>query len=508
MKNKSSKFSNINDASNKVIEEVFGFLRNKKEEEPGYVYEDDFIVIDTSHRLIFKNSKSTIEKLKPNYGAWTEIDWRSSNFNWMVNSKFSCKLAEIKGRGDSREVYRFDKCIWGSGTFEGNKFLSGDFKGGGFMGQFGPNSSWETNPERFIQGTTKEVGKILGLKDISDYSKTGDFNFNMIAIVPGNKLTVTLESGIVHQIIVTKRLDDKSSLFSYKVVNGESDGSAQVVNISWRDIRASKGEGQYGFKDNTVFTSSKVPAMLTDMMNLSFNSKVVKVEVGASKSFEKPQYSEKEKSNEEIGKVQKSFDLVDVDFLGIDEVPNQKFISIPGKKGKFKNTRAKAFFGFNSPEQLKGFENTVKNIKNTVLRRDLNFLRSYLDNEIVSGVPSTFPYLASVVGVDKDSLDKFDENGIGSLNRIESFVRDFIDAMVMRARKGDKVFDIPNKEAKELAKDRLKAYLGMEVENTEEEGEVEPKPEVEPKVREPKFENSKIDGSIILERFKKIIDNL
>jgi hypothetical protein len=507
MDKQSKKLQALKEESDKIFQEALSDYKlqspfKKKEQPAQALYEDDVIVINSKHKIMFLDSKSRINNPKPNYGAWTKIDWSSDNFNWMIDAKFIAEVAQLDGKGSERQVVRFEKCDWKSGDFRGGKFIRGVFNGGTFVGQFGPGSKWNTSPFNFIDGTTKEKETILGIPNITNLNKE-KFSFNIIAVTPGNKIKIDLEDGTTHLISVVKRLDGVNSIFSYDVINGAT-GEKNRVNLRWAQLR---GQNSSNFKANTMFTSTYVPEVMTQNFKLPFESKVVKVEVDIDVDFKDVQWSDKGKGSEELATSQETYDLVNSPLFGVKDIPGQP-ITIPGKSGQYKNNVGRVFFNFRNNDQLKGFQNTVKNLESKVLRADLIELKSKLKNGIIDGAPAQYPYLAALIGPASEEKAgvELDPNFQGSLSRIESMLRDFVDTMVLRVKKKDKVYDVENEKVKEMVKKGLKVFLGLEEPDV-----VKPKKVKAPKATAPAKKVKKVklgESGDIREAIRKIIENM
>lgn len=458
MNEQEKNFKILKEDANQIFQEAFGNLFNKKLEEPKFLYKDDVVVVAPNHNIHFPNTGSLIIKPLPNYGVWTNIDWTNNNFSWMHSSDFEVKTAEIKGKGKGREVISFKDCIFGSGNFRGGKFIGGKFGGSSFVGQFGPGAKWLTTPFAFVDGTIKEGETFLGQKNINSFNQN-IFDFNITRVVPGSKIVITMQNGIFHEIDVIKRLDVNNSNFQFKIKDGNTNKVFKLI-VKWAYLR---GNSKEDFENNTVFNNYQAPKLFVDKFNLQFNSPIAKVIITEGTSYEEEivqKADNKKMSPEGLASHQESFDLINAPFFGISNIPSQP-IYIAGKPGQYKNNIGKVFFNFRDNNQLNGYDNTVKNIENKILRADLNHLKSYLNNGIIDGAPSQYPYLASLIGpISKEkSNTNLDKNFNDSLARIESMLRDFVDAMVLRVRKKNGVHDISNDKIKQLAKDGIKQFL-------------------------------------------------
>jgi len=465
MEEQSNKLQNLRESANQAFEEVFSNPFKKKETGSSEaLYHDDVIVISPDHKIIFPNTKSMIANPLPNYGAWTKLDWSNKNINWLSNSTFKADAIQIEGKGSSRAITSVKNCLFESGNFRGGKFIRGKFAGDSFVGQFGPGAEWLTTPFAFVDGTTKESETILGQKNMKIFNQN-KFEFNIIRVLPGSKITIQLKDGTVHEIAVIKRLDDKNSIFQFQVKNGITKEVFKLA-VKWPYLRGNtKGE----FVSNTVFSNTQIPVLFKEKFKLDFTSSVIKVVVDENTSYEPEVVTaggEKEMSPEELAAHQESFELIKAPLFGIKDIPGQP-IAIKGKRGQYKNNLGKVFFNFTNNDQLKGYKDTVKNLENKILRADLTTLKSALKNNVLDGAPAKYPYLSNLIGPASKEKEKsvLDQNLDGSMFRIESMLKNFVDTMVLKVRKKDGIHDVSNDEVKNMAKSGIKRFLGIEDEN-------------------------------------------
>jgi len=473
MDEQSNKLQNLRENANKVFEEAFTNPFKKKEEGGAEaLYYDDVIVISPDHKIYFPNTKSSISNPLPNYGAWTKLDWSNKDIDWISKSAFKAAAAQIEGQGNSRKIVAVKDCLFESGNFRGGKFIRGKFAGDSFVGQFGPGAEWLTTPFAFVDGTTKETETILGLKNMSVFNQN-KFNINIIRVTPGNKISIQLKDGTVHEISVIKRLDDKNSMFQFKVKNGITKEVFKLT-VKWAYLR---GNTKEEFDNNTVFSNVQIPVLFKEKFKLEFTSEVVKVVVEENTSYEPEVINpggEKEKTPEELAAHQEFFDLAKAPLFGIKEIPGQP-IAIQGKRGQYKNNVGRVFFNFINNDQLQGYKDTVSNIEKKVLRADLIGLKSALKNNVIDGAPAQYPYLASLIGASKNPKLELDQNLKGSMFRIESMLKNFVDTMVLKVKKKDGVHDVSNDKVKEMAKSGIKRFLGIEPEEKATTAAVAPK---------------------------------
>jgi hypothetical protein len=451
MQEQSKKLSELKEQANNVFHEaLFSNPFAKKKEPTGPVFEDEVIVVNRSHSILFKQTGSIIVNPLPNYGVWVEVDWSSPEFSWLSNAEFKASSAEILGKGSSRKISKIKECDWVSGDFRGGKFIRGVFNGGTFLGEFGPGSTWSTNQANFIDGRTYETETILGLPNLTNLRKD-KFSFNFISVPPAHNITIELESGLVHVISVIKRLDSKSSTFSYNVTNGVTN-ETKSVNLRWGQLR---GQNQSEFKSNTVFTTTSIPNIFTDIFGLTFDSPIKMLTVDVNTNFEAPKWSEKEETPKELATKQFVYELDKMPFLKIKQIP---------RSAKSSDSQNQLFFNFPASEDKKGFESVVNFINKGWLDSYVKSIRKAMDNGIVSGAPSNMPYLANLIGKQENiSSENIDKNIYNSLLGLDMFLKYFVNNMVLRAKQSGPnraIYDIDDEVGKKFIKDTILSMLG------------------------------------------------
>ncbi len=455
MNNQSKKLQNLRENSEAIFQELFG-LGKKKAPENGPVYRDDEIYIDGLHRMIFPKTNSTIEKPLPNYGEWTQLDWRSEDLNWLVNSNFQAKSASINR---NEKIEQFRDCIWAKGDFRGGKFIGGQFNGGTFVGQFGPGAKWNVSPFNFIDGTTKETETILGLPNISNLRKD-KFKFNIIAVTPGNDITINLVNGITHKISVLKRLDARNSVFSYEVTNG-ANKEKKPVNLKWSQLR---GQNATEFQSNTVFATNAIPGVFTKFFMLPFESPIKDIEIDSSQSFEQPKWTEKEETPADLSKKQVSYELSRLP-LGITSIP---------RKGEGKETTGSVYFNFPSATEQAGFNEVVKALDKNWLNAYIKKVKAALDNGVITEIPAQYPYLANLMKSDivaeaaklQAAAPLIDQDTQNALLGIENFLKYFVGTMVRRFRKSGAekgLYDVEDTVGRNAIKSKIKSLLSSSI---------------------------------------------
>lgn len=451
MQEQSKKLNQLMDDVNKTINEaLFKNPFAKKKEPTGPVFEDDVIVINRSHNLLFKRTGSIIKNPLPNYGVWVEIDWSNPEFNWLSTAEFKASSAEIEGKGDSRKISKIKDCDWVSGDFRGGRFIRGAFNGGTFQGEFGPGATWVTNPFNFIDGRTYETETILGLPNVTNLRKN-KFAFNFISVPTAHNITIELESGIVHVISVIKRLDSKSSLFSYNVTNGETK-ETKPVNLRWGQLR---GQNSTEFKSNTMFTTTSIPNVFTDIFGLTFDSPIKMVTVDIDTNFEAPKWSKKEETPKELATKQFSYDLIKMPILKMNQIP---------RSSKSPDNPGQLFFNFPSSADKKGFDSVVDFLNKGWLDSYVKNIKRAIDTGIINGAPSNIPFAAALIGKqDGINSENIDKNVYNSLVGLDMFLKYFVNNMVLRARKSGPnkaIYDIDDEIGKKFIKDKILSLLG------------------------------------------------
>lgn len=451
MQEQSKKLNQLMDDVNKTINEtLFKNPFAKKKEPTGPVFEDDVIVINRSLSLLFKQTGSIIQNPLPNYGVWVEIDWSNPEFNWISEAKFNAESVEIEGRGGDRKIKSVKDCEWISGDFEDARFVRSKFKGGTFRGVLAPGSSWETSPFNFKDGTTYESKSILGIPNLTNLRKNR-FAFNFISVPTAHNITIELENGIVHVISVIKRLDSKSSLFSYNVTNGETK-ETKPVNLRWGQLR---GQNSSEFKSNTMFTTTSIPNVFTDIFGLTFNSPIKMVTVDINTNFEAPKWSEKEETPKELATKQFSYDLIKMPILKMNQIP---------RSSKSPDNPGQLFFNFPSSADKKGFDSVVDFLNKGWLDSYVKNIKRAIDAGIINGAPSNMPFAAALIGKqDGINSENIDKNVYNSLVGLDMFLKYFVNNMVLRARQSGPnkaIYDIDDEIGKKFIKDKILSLIG------------------------------------------------
>jgi len=471
MNNQSKNLQNLRESSDAIFQEIFGYKLQspivKKGPEEDF-HKDSVITMDGSHKVTFNNTKSTITHPLPNYGEWKHIDWSDNNINWLSKAYFNANAVEIK---DNKVVSMqgMKEPINYNGPFMGGKFLSGTFEDGVFKGQFGPGSVWKASPVAFIDGTIYEEGTILGQENIDSLNQN-KFSFSIIRITPGSKLSIQMQDGTSHEIIVLKRLDDKNSLFKFRVKNGQT-GKVVDYPVTWKTLR-NLGDGQksdnQGFINMTVFSNSKIPLLFSDIFKLSFNSPIVKVVVGPSEvESETVIEKEREDTPADLSKKQVSYELSKLP-LGIPSIPRQ---------GEGKNTIGSVYFNFPSAVEQSGFNEVVKALEKNWLNAYIKKLKAAFDNGVIKEIPAQYPYLANLmksgVVAEAPQIKKaapiqmatplIDHDTQNAMLGIENFLKYFVGTMVRRVRKtgAEKgLYDVEDTIGKEMIKNQIKSLIG------------------------------------------------
>jgi len=407
MKDHSKKLNEIKESNESVFGELFGF--GKKEEEKEALFKNNFISIDSDDVVTFNKTKSVIKNPLPNYAHWKHIDWSDDNLNWMLDAIFKAEGVELK----DNKVISVQDAMWFSGKFRGGKFVRGEFlnkdvdDNNSFVGQFGPGAKWKANPFLFKDGTTMETETILGLQDITNINKS-KFNFNIISIPPGNKISIKTQDGKSNEIHVLKRIDSENSNFKYKIKFADSE-QMYPIEISWRFLRGnSKGE----LYNRTTFSNLQIPTLFEEKFNLEINSPIAEVSITPSTEVDnKIKRPEKDKTQEELATTQQHYDLSKVPFLGIQKLGGGYWNDAKPSM-KVPNNVGRVYLHAPNNEYLKQFENVVKNLDKQVLKSDFSQLRSYLANKIITGAPAGYVWLTALIGKDTSGNAVEDKNFI------------------------------------------------------------------------------------------------
>lgn len=451
MQEQTKKLNQLMDDVNKTINEaLFKNPFAKKKEPTGPVFEDDEIVVNKSLNLLFKKTGSIIQKPLPSYGVWVEIDWASPEFNWISKAKFNAESVEIEGHGNDRKIKSVKDCDWISGDFRNARFVRSNFKGGSFIGVIGPGSSWQTSPFNFIDGTTYETETILGLPNLTNLRKN-KFAFNFISVPTAHNITIELDNGIVHVISVVKRLDSDSSLFSYSVTNGVTK-ETKPVNLRWGQLR---GQNSSEFKSNTMFTTTFIPNVFTDIFGLTFDNPIKMVTVDINTNFEAPKWSEKEETPKELATKQFSYDLIKMPILKMNQIP---------RSSKSPDNPRQLFFNFPSNEDKKGFDNVIDFLNKGWLDSYIKNIKRGIDAGIISGAPSNLHFAAALIGKqDGINSENIDKNIYNSLVGLDMFLKYFVNNMVLRVRRSGPnraIYDIDDEVGKKFIKDKILSLIG------------------------------------------------
>ncbi len=490
MKDYSKNLKGIKESTDSVFEGVLGYKAGKIAPDKGWnkqvstgnlkdglLFKNEFLEVNPDESVTFTTNGSTVEKVVTGWSSLTGIDYGDENYRWLVddNTKFKCQSMSVRNGAIS-----FLRGEWNGGEFRGQRMYSTKFNRGFFSGKKFEAGQWNVHPFNFIRGAWDVDGSILGMNDIESLNQD-KFKFNIIAVKPGNKISLQTQDGKLHEVTILKRLDSKSSDFSFKV-KGADDESAIPVNVKWSRIRgASKEE----LIQNTLLSNSSAPKIFTDIFGLELSSPIIKVSVGTSTEYadEKIQRPEKEKSEEELATTQQSYDLMNAPFIGVKSLPDAPYWN---EKGVLvKNNIGRVYFNAPDASYLKQFTNVTKNLDNKVIESDFRKLKSWLDAKAITGAPEGYPWLANLIGEDTTGRKIEDERFIGSLNRIEAFLRYFVDIIVQYAGKKKRekgAASVSDDEMKELIKKNLRNYLGVNVAEQPQNSE-EPK---EPKKNKPK----------------------
>jgi len=469
MKDYSKKLHNLKENSESVFEGILGYKAGKNAVKGdknwnqqistsnltnGFLFENDYLQVNPDESIVFKKEGSTIEKVSSGWDSLTKLNFGDENYNWLAIGKFNCESINV-----NKGVISFVRGDWNGGLFRGNMYES-NFNGGYFDGRLFKSGNWRVNPFRFVNGKISTPGSILGIRDITNLNQN-KFNFNIISVTPGNKISIQMQDGKTHEITISKRLDSKDSNFIFNIKNAAVEQST-TVNVKWSQIH---GNSESDFTKNTAFSNSHIPELFTNLFKLQFAAPITKVVVTDSTDFTKGvdwNEAEQEKTEQELAVTQQQCDLNKAPFLGIKKLGGEYW----NEKGILvKNNVGRVYFHASNNEYLKQFESVVKNLDNNIISSDFSQLRANLANKVITGAPKGYPWLANLIGVDTSGNQVEDKNFAGSLDRIEAFLKYFVATIVKYAgkskrEKGDT--NVPNTEIQELIKTNLKNYLGIE----------------------------------------------
>jgi len=456
MKDHSKKLNEIKESNESVFEGIFGF--GKKEQPESVSSGDGFVekIAEGKYRM----GKSIITGLRnATESGIMNYRWDDSKLNWLLD----CEFEGVLNLDLRNEVLNAFAGIWKSGVFRGSTFSNSStslFEGGefGVSGNIKPRfvpsyDRWKASPVDFADGTIlRETGGILGIENAPNGPITGEIN--IISILPGRSMSIKLRSNVVHKINFLKRIDSVSSDFVVEIENGETNKKTKEV-ITWDKFRANNGALM-------MFNPSKSISIL----ELNLSDKIVSANLintgSASLKVSSPTLEQTpEKTEQELAVTQQQYDLNRAPFLGIKKLGGEYW----NEKGILvKNNVGRVYFHAPNNEYLTQFENVVRNLDNNVLSSDFSQLRANLASKVITGAPKGYPWLANLIGVDTSGNQVEDKSFVGSLNRIEAFLKYFVATIVKYAGKSKREkgnTNVPNTEIQELIKTNLKNYLGI-----------------------------------------------
>ena len=506
MKNYSKKLQELKKEREEIFMEIFPF--GKKNDDYTQFQSKDGVIQGIGGDM-YRMGKSIITNIKSEpKSAIFHYEWKNSPLSWLIDCEFEGVL-DLDLDNDLLKVF-FG--IWKKGVFKGEMF--GFSKKNSFGVdensdvQFGDSTikpeffseydKWKASPHSFYDGTIySKSGGILGIKDTGN--GVVDNDFNIISVVPGSKIIIKMQNGKINEVALLKRLDENSSDFYFKV-KGYDDKDEIQSNVLWWEIR---GNNHSEFLNNTVLGKSKIPLLFTKKFGLNFDSPIEEIIIiPYKKSYEDIKRSEKQKTPEELSKTQQYYDLSNAPFIGINKLGGEYY----NERGVLvKNNVGRVYFNAPNSDVLNNFKNVVKNLNNKTLWSDFRQLKSWLDAKAINGAPENYLWLADLIGKDTTKRKIDDKNFLDSLNRIEAFLRYFVDIIVKyagRAKRNKGQTDIPNNEIKELIKDNLRKYLGIDSQEEKKQNKTQqknPKPQKKSRI---------IKENIVLSIKKTISNNL
>lgn len=460
MKYHSKKLNNLKENSDAVFEGLFSSKnqQNTTQQGSGQVVK----VGDGKYRM----GNSVITELKGAPEAvFLGYDFEKSSLKWLLDSVFEGKI-EINLSTTPHGLVNFDG-KWKSGVFKGkyfgpySEFLGGQFgdenSSPNFLGNY---ENWKVSPHYFFSGVIKNSNEgVLGYRNLAFGNI--DNSFNILSIPPGALVTIELNGGVKHTIYCIERIGSGGNMLSYEVVNGKTEKKYEVSH-DWFEIRG-KTPTEFLKKTNiNLQTANKS----IEIFGLDISEGIVSAVMSSAKTsgvvgsqFKKEE--PKEKTEEELSKIQQHYDLSRAPFLGIKKLGGDYY----NEQGILvKNNVGRVYFNAPDAEELKQFENVVKNLNNRVLENDFRRLKSWLDAKAITGAPTKYPWLANLIGADTVGRKIEDQKFIESLNRIEAFLKYFVDIIVKYAGKSNKAkgnTNVPNTQIQDLIKTNLKNYLGI-----------------------------------------------
>jgi len=381
--------------------------------------------------------------------VFMDYDFKNSPLRWLLDAKFKGELT-IKLTGQV-EVTSFNG-VWFDGIFKG-KFFGGVSKFAG--GQFGDTDAkpaflpkhdqWKASPYFFFDGIIEETGGgILGVDNLAPGEI--DYSFNLLAIKPGQTITINLNDGTSHSVTCIKRLGGNNRMFSYDVVDGRT-GNKQRVTYDWSDIR---GADKVSFHKNTTinFQSPSLKEIKVFKLDVSSGIKSASVALAGTTG----PVSEPEGENVDYAATQQVYDLAKIPGLNVKQQqrgPGGKMLPLPPE------AKGKAYFYIPDASYMKKYNEVVSNIKSGIFQKDISIVRSAIKNGLINGY-GTNPYLKPIFGEQGDNKEAPKEVK-ESLSRINDFVRFFVDRMHVQGDNNQE-----DEARQKLVMDKLRSALGVQ----------------------------------------------
>ena len=470
MKDQSKKLQNLKEDSNAVFEDLFGGV----EKTP---LPDTSGEVEKVGEGKYRMGNSVITKLRGvSEHEFLAFNFGESALSWLLNAKFEGDL-DLKLTGGQPQLTTFQG-KWYDGIFKGKFFgIASEFYGG----QFGDSDAnpaflpeytgWKTSPHYFYGGVIKRhQNGILGYKNL-EIGAIGT-SFNIIAIQPGNTVTIELKSGIKHTITCNKRLGGNNRTFHFAVTNGKTNKTYSITH-DWSEL---KGGDKTEFLAKTNINLQTATKTI-GMFGLDISEGIASATVSVAGTSGVVQQSV---SDQDFLTTQQTYNLSKIPLLNITKAQKGWMT----KKGEQPDS---VYFYIPDNQYFTQFNNSVSNIESGQLQRDMSMIRSGLRNNIIKGYDASTPFLAKLfnnVSGDNEGIDKKTQE---ALVRMNEFMQYFVDRMFIS---GDNNKEDEANQA--LVTNNMKKSIGVDeflqqAQETPEQGETQ----APTKVRPPKLQENK-----------------